>query len=738
MPPLAVVECCPPPRRPDRAGGGRCGGALRRLLLLAVLLALGPAAAAAQRADDRLVDERPVVRQLRFDGAKSIPPEVLVNSIQTTNSSWFATSGIVRWLGLGAKRYFDERDFQGDVLRLKILYRKWGFPDVEVDTLVRRTPADVYITFKIIEGRPVLVDTLAITGIDSFPERIRRLITLDLPLQRGDIFNRFLMQASADTITRRLRDHGYPSADVFTSFSSHLAERTAAVSLDVHPGVRAVIGAVTVNGERRVDSAVVLNLLAAQRGRRYSQEDLFRSQRNLYDSDLFRFASVQIDTAKFEPGSDTVPLAVQVTESPPLRLRAAAGYGTEDCFRGAGGATLRNFLGRGKVLDIQGRMSKLGVGTPTDWGLEDRWLCGPLSEDSIASTQVNYNVTTTLRRPAFLSPNNTLNLTAFSERRGEFKVYLRQETGVSVALVRQSPRRRIPLSLTYTLASGRTDASNATFCAYLQACRPADIELLRERHPYAGLTGTASFATTNNPLDPSRGHLYSFEATVANRILGSSDLIQFERLLADAAWYQPLGREVVLSWHLRGGLTFSPKVQFSDSSFTYVPPEQRFYAGGPNDVRGFNRNEVGPVVYVVSEQYFNAIGGNVAALEPDSVHVAPTGGNTIAVGNVELRLPSPFFRQRLRFAAFVDVGGVWERGRSDVSAVTLRLTPGVGMRVATPLGPARLDVAYNPSRLSPGILYVARLSGALDTVQSSYQLPRIRRFTVHFSIGQAF
>ena len=41
---------------------------------------------------------------------------------------------------------------------------------------------------------------------------------LDLPLQVGDPFNRFAMQASADSITRRLRDRGYPSAAVFTAF----------------------------------------------------------------------------------------------------------------------------------------------------------------------------------------------------------------------------------------------------------------------------------------------------------------------------------------------------------------------------------------------------------------------------------------------------------------------------------------------------------------------------------------
>ena len=52
-------------------------------------------------------------------------------------------------------------------------------------------------------------------------------------------------------------------------------------------------------------------------------------------------------------------------------------------------------------------------------------------------------------------------------------------------------------------------------------------------------------------------------------------------------------------------------------------------------------------------------------INPDSVTVAATGGNTLAVGNVELRVPSPVFSSRLRLAAFVDAGGVWDRGSGN-------------------------------------------------------------------------
>ena len=53
---------------------------------------------------------------------------------------------------------------------------------------------------------------------------------LDLPLQEGDPFNRYLMQQSADSIERRLRDRGYPSAAVFSGFEADRARLTARVT----------------------------------------------------------------------------------------------------------------------------------------------------------------------------------------------------------------------------------------------------------------------------------------------------------------------------------------------------------------------------------------------------------------------------------------------------------------------------------------------------------------------------
>ena len=670
-----------------------------------------------------------VVRQLNFEGNNAIRDEVLAAAIVTTNSSWFARAFFFRSLGLGAKRFFDEEEFRRDVVRLSVLYKRSGYPDAVIDTLVQRDPENVYVTFRITEGEPIRVTSLDITGLDSLVAWLRRRSTLDLPLQVGDPFNRYDMQANADSITQRLRDRGYPSARVFTAFESNQEAKTAKVTLDVDPDGRAEIGRIGVVGVERVDTAVVRKLLVARTGRRYSQEELFDSQRNLYESDLFRFATVNIDSASYRPGDSVVPLIVQVNESKPRRIRGGFGYATYDCFRGSLGWTSRDFLGAGRILELTSRVSKVGVGDPVDWGL-DQNICRTSRGDSVGSAQANYYLGASLRRPAFLSPNNAITLSLFTERRSEYKVYLRRESGVSIALTRTTPRRRNPLSLTYTLTYGRTEASALSFCSVFGACTSDVVTPLRRNLVLATLTALATFPRVNSPIDPTRGSIRSVELTHSSKYIGSSSLQQFTRLAGGMSWYRPLSRDVVLSWRVRAGLIFSPTLDVGEVSGAFIPPDQRFYAGGANDVRGFERNELGPVIYVARAGFANI---------PDSVRVAATGGNTLLVGNVELRVPSPIFSSRLRLATFVDAGGVWQR-QDNLSGRLIRVTPGVGIRIATPLGPARLDVAYNPNKLQPGTLFEADPDGNLTPVPGAgaYVLARERRYTFHIAVGQAF
>jgi|KBSSwiStaDraftv2_1062776.scaffolds.fasta_scaffold08948_5 outer membrane protein insertion porin family len=685
------------------------------------------------------VEEGLVIRRLNFSGNKSFDKTILAASIATTNSSYFAATGWVRWLGLGVKRRLNERTLRVDAVRLKTFYQRKGFLEVKVDTAVIRTADDAYITFYISEGEPVRVRSFDIRGIDSMPHRDR--LVRDLALRTGEPYDRDLLLVSADTLITRLQNLGHPEVQVLIDKTEVNREaRTADISVLVQPGKASVIGEIHVRGTQVIDSTFVASLLATEPGLPFNRRDLVESQRQLYRSELFRYATVELDTAHFVPGSGVVPLTIQVQEGPMHRARAAVGYGTNDCFRTGVGWTKRNAMGRGQVFDVAAQVSKLGVGRPTHVAALENSICSALKDDSIGSSRMNYNVTTSFRRPVFISPSNSIALSLFAERRSEFAVYRREEQGGLVTLLRET-ESRTPLSFTYRLAYGSTEATTVSFCAFFNACTEADISQLRRKRIIGTLSALAQRTRVNNPLDPSRGSALSAEISHSSRFTGSSSLTQFTRVIGDAAGYQPFG-SMVLAVHLRAGMVVSPFVTVGGSAGNFVPPEQRFYAGGPNDVRGYNRNELGPLVYVVLEsQMITDTLTGIQTPNDTLVRNAATGGNSLIVANVEVRIPSPIFRDRLKLAVFLDAGTVWQRsGEGQGGTPVMRFTPGAGFRFLTPLGPARFDVAYNPHRLPASKLYLIKDNGDIALLQENYRrtVNNGRGIVVQFGVGQAF
>ena len=527
-----------------------------------------------------------------------------------------------------------------------------------------------------------------------------------------------------------MRDRGYPSASVTGQFGVDDTLRIARVTLEAHPGVRAVFGTTRVTGQQEVDSGYIASLLTSHPGQDYRQEELYRSQRAMYAAEVFRFASVQIDSANFTDTSTRVPLVVNVSGGEMHRAMGSVGFATTDCFVAGAGWRARNALGGGKIFDVTANLSKIGVGDPLDFGLGQS-LCKQVAEDTVGSGQLNYGVAVSVRRNGFLSPDNSLLVALFGARRSEYKVYLRNEIGVSAALSRETAAR-VPVTLAYRLAYGSTEANAVNFCAFFNACVPEDIAQLQQPDFLGTLTLSAIRRRVNSFLDPSRGSVFSGEVTVSSKLLGSSQDQQFLRLVGDASFYLPVTRNVVLASHLRLGYIYAPIIELaSGTTDASVPPDQRFYAGGANDVRGYDRNELGPVVYVVSDTSISPEG----IPDPNAVQVSATGGDRTIVANLELRLPSPVLSSRLRFAAFVDAGTLWEGKGSSV----LRITPGFGVRFASPLGPMRFDVGYNWYQLQEGVLYSANsVTGELVAIQPAYVKDRGRNYTIHFSVGQAF
>jgi outer membrane protein assembly factor BamA len=679
-----------------------------------------------------------VVRELEFTGNRAIDDYTLRTVIATTSSSFLASVWWLRWLGLGAKRYFDELEFRRDVVRLILFYRQSGYMRAVVDTLVRRTAHDAFVTFRIYEGEPVRVRRLEVEGAAGIvdPEALRRA----LPLQLGDPFNRLLFQASADTAAAWLRNRGYPYAQVLRNFDSDVGALAADVRFEAVPGPLVRVGRILVEGVRRVDTATVLHTLSVRPGERYSEDRLYRSQRDLYGTGIFRSATVTLlDTVPPPEGDSTVRVLVQVLEGARHRIRFGAGYGTLDCFRAQGGWSAFGFLGNARVLDLSARVSKIGVGAPLDAGLKQS-VCRPLAQDTTSDT-LNYGVALSLLQPTFLSPDHSASIGVFGERRSEVRTYTRAQIGANLG-VTFNARRRVPVGVAYGYSVGRTVATDANFCSVFSVCDSSTLQYLRNPQRFASLTVTAALRTEDFVLDPTRGGHVGVTLLHSSRLLGSDSLYEFNRGEFEVARFMPFGRRGVFAWRIRSGALVPSRFTFRGDTTQFVPPDQRFYAGGPNSVRGYRANELGPRVYVINarDTSYRIVNGDTVY---NAVSTASTGGNSIFLANAEVRVPAPLWPDRLRVAAFADVGQVYQRQNEIFTFRAMRVTPGVGVRVTTPLGPVRADVAYNGYDPEPGKLKLQNDStGTLRDYRPRYQRKRpssfLRRLVVQFAIGQVF
>jgi outer membrane protein assembly factor BamA len=247
---------------------------------VAALLSTHAASASAQRRADIGCDSDDdiEVRSLNFIGNKAHTSYTLERGIATTASTWWR-----RTFRVFGKRYcLDSLSvLVEDSARLDFHYRKTGFPDVRIKPVIRPLgPRRVAVEYRITEGEPMLMDSVSVSWAESVPDSVD--YTDDLPVEAGDRFDTSLLEAGRDTIQRRLRNDGYPKAEVLRNFDTRPSEHRASVEYVIYPGPRTFIGAINiptpipVNAGRaaRIDPNRVREVLGVKEGDLYNESAL--------------------------------------------------------------------------------------------------------------------------------------------------------------------------------------------------------------------------------------------------------------------------------------------------------------------------------------------------------------------------------------------------------------------------------------------------------------------------------
>jgi outer membrane protein insertion porin family/translocation and assembly module TamA len=618
----------------------------------------------------------------------------------------------------GTPRCLRPGTLAGDILNLGGFYRDEGFKDVRVDTATHIDGRWVDVTFSVTEGDPVLVDTLSIIGWDS---TTMGSLPTSLNSRKGGRYSPTLTQEDMDTLETRLHDNGYPEGRVDRDIRFVTPYRTS-VTLNVTPGPRARIGAITIDQKglqgrpTSIKESVIRSQLRFGPGDWYSERTLFESERRYYRVGTFVSAEVAPDVSHLEQDS-LVDVKVNLVEDLMHSGSVEPALGTLDCFRVRGNYSDKGFLGGVNRLDVSGAVSKVGLAKGTRWnGLNDacvnaaRLLSVVLDSNEISSRQLNYNTTVRFSRPVPLPGGLLPSLSAYTERRGGYQAYLRTTLIGGALSVSKGITRTIVFEGSYNLEYGHTDADQTVLCFLFRACdESARAQLTQGDKRLAVLGARFSRDRRNNPDSTSAGTLVRLDLRSSNRLFLTDPSLEFQKAVVDASWYHRLGVGVV-ALRARAGIIGGG--QETDGALL-PPPQERLYVGGETTVRGFRQNQLGPLTYVTSDDTTQAMialnapdeASRIQELQKMTMRIIPAGGNRMFIGNLEYRLPGPFVNA-IQTILFLDAGALSTKGITTVSGSNqFRFTPGVAIKYFSPVGAVQVNLGYNSYDLLAGPVF---------------------------------
>ena len=151
------------------------------------------------------------------------------------------------------------------------------------------------------------------------------------------------------------------------------------------------------------------------------------------------------------------------------------------------------------------------------------------------------------------------------------------------------------------------------------------------------ITPTITYNTINNPVNPTSGKSFFYSLSFSGGPLGGN--VNTITNAFDFKYFRPINkRRNVLGFHFTTAYTTG----FGGKE---VPPFSRFYAGGENDIRGFDTRSISPVTFIPTQTSqllsYHALDGSLRTFSiPVLVYSATLpGGDFQGYGNVEYRIP---------------------------------------------------------------------------------------------------
>ncbi|MFQ5660614.1 MAG: outer membrane protein assembly factor BamA [Gammaproteobacteria bacterium] len=502
---------------------------------------------------------------------------------------------------------YSRQKLSADLESLRSFYLDNGYVNFNIDsTQVSITPdkSAIYITINIHEGVQYTVTGVKLVGDLIVPkEELFKLITVT----KGSLFSRKDITDSSTRLTDRLGDEGYAFANVNSIPDIHEEDKTVEITFFVDPGQRVYVRRINFIGNTRTREEVLRREMRQHESGWIATPKVDRGKIRLQR--LGYFKEVNVETPAVPGTSDQVDVNYTVEEKPFGNFTAGLGFSQTQGLTVQTSITQDNFLGSGKR--IQFSFSNSDVNRIFAVGYNNPYY----TVDGI-SRGFNFNFSDT--------DGSNANLTAFNNKVFSSGVNFGIPISESNAVFAGLRYERTEIDLDPRFRAFQTESFCIQNGGSIDGCK---FNILR-------LTGAFSYNTLNKAIFPTRGMSHRISTEMAVPSFGDS--VEFFKLSYNGQFVHPIYRGLIFS--LKGNFGYGDGIAGTGD----LPFFENFFAGGPNSVRGYEENTLGPL------DNFNQ----------------PLGGNIKLTGSAQVIFPIPFIEKlaSVRFSGFFDAGNVWCSG----------------------------------------------------------------------------
>ena len=706
------------------------------LLLAALICSARELSAQATPAEQ----ESPRVEAVVFNGTNGLSRGVLRDSIETQATR--CRGLLLKPLCLISdadyfveKHYLDRKELPRDELRIRVIYFRAGYRQAQVRSTVTPDGEGVRVTFDITEGPLTTVAVRNVVQTDSLLSS--KAIRQSLIPGEGAPLDLNKLDSAKIRLRGTLWDLGYADALVADTIRTDPASHTASILVTIDPAHRTTIDTVIIKGNENVSDNTMARLLALKPGDLYRRRDMTAAQRRLYETQIFRQTLVEVPAT-----TDSAKLVnVTVREAGMQAYRIGVGFNSTEFAQAEGRYTRYNWLGGARRLDIRGAVGNLFAqqlygtrlfGSAVPLGVSD--------EVDRIYLEPTWEIGAELVEPFVLQARASLGFGVSSHRRSVPGIVIDRGYGANATFTwHYAPQ--IPISATYQFENTRVESGDLYFCINFGVCALRMIDALRGTHQLSPIAILAQAERADDPLAPTRGYTARLSLEHASAFTASD--FRYNRIEAEYNKYFPRGRSV-LAVHARAGWvnaleSTAGAVGVEASDLGVLHPRKRFYGGGARSVRGYSENQLGPRVLTIDPAKLTTSADTTAALcstatiadgtcDPNFVASSefvprPLGGNTLIEGSIEYRFP---LTPTITGAVFVDAGSVYGARLNLPPGDRTGISPGIGVRYGSPIGPVRIDIGIRPS-LAEELPVVTQVMGA-DSVLHLVHLQTAKRY----------